>query len=246
MKKYFIIKTALFVLCLSLAMFFISCNETAENNTPTAPVDHIEHDADLGKPPEWYWYTDEPYAIIKINKITDEIISELWHRNHPTRLDSTKIDCSVLYSNGSFRLLPQSGDGSVAIDTVVPPFDSITEIYFPIQSVSKLKDNDIILIKVLWTPMYDVENNDSILYYASELDDEGNAEFFVFNENKIIINEESKKMKSYYPINLFNSNINQIQIILGNEGTIKPLEDGMTVEEVKEFFNMVNIVKTKN
>ena len=67
MKKYFITKTALFVLCLGLTVFFVSCNETDKNNdTPTVPVEyHVD-----SEPPEWAGYTDEPYAIIKINNVT--------------------------------------------------------------------------------------------------------------------------------------------------------------------------------
>jgi hypothetical protein len=235
MKKYF------FAIGLILILIFGGCGEAAKSDNPEKAYEPHE----LGKPPEWSWYIGEPYAIIRINEITDEITEELWHRNYPERLDSAKVNCSILYSNASVNLIPQSGDGSVPDETVVPPFDSVTEIYIPTRSIGKIKDNDIIMIKVLWTPRYDPEKNVDDLYYAPELDDDGNAEFFAFNDNKIVIDEESKKMKSYYSIDGLNSYIDQVQRMLGNDGEIKPLENGMTFEEVKEFFIMANIAKAK-
>jgi len=240
MKKYF--KALLFLICSCAIFIYGGCNDPIKDDTPTEPINYY---VAFTEPPEWSAYTSTPYAIIKINEITDEIIY-LWHRRHPEWLDSVKINCSVLFIYGSgHSLYPDSDGGDGTGINNPPPFDTVTSIYIPIQSINRIKTGDMIMISVLWTNMYDVDSNSYTLHYAPVLDDEGNAEFFMFIDGKINFDGEAINTKSYIPIDHFNSHIDQIQKTLGDNGVIMPLENGMTVDEVKEFFNMITIATEK-
>lgn len=115
----------------------------------------------------------------------------------------------------------------------------LTEIYMPKAFASELTGGMTFLIQV------DRKNQDGTWYYFPVLTEDGEPEYFLFSEGKLVISDREKAFSSYELIEELN-NVILFELKGGIYEDLLPavvITDGCSVEEVQAYFEALGILR---
>ena len=246
-KKRYILKPALavammlLVVCgLVLAIPFFTRNQTTitppdtssnsitppdtskDSITPPDTSEIIDHPpAELAT---WYWCSMEPYAIIEIEEITDDVVTSYEY-------EYVKIKCKIVDSFNTSRFNSDpSFDGS---GMKYVPFEEIEEIYVTKRSVDRFENEKTVLI-------YVERIINGRYYYGPRVNDDGVSEFFSIVDGRLQLKEDDYNAFSFLPLEELNDALGSHW---GKESNVKKaipkkkIGSGMTIDEIIEYFN---------
>ena len=199
-------------------------------------------------PSLWEGVVDTPYAVVKINEISNETI-RLSQNGVLQNYVKIKGEVIFSYSTERFENVYSSLDDTDVTDLKVVAFNSIREFYITEQSSSLLTNFDTIFISVVKM------NMDGQFYYGPATNDQGISEYLPVVNDKLQINEEDYNTRSFVPIKILNDTIDELREYIERGGTetdftkalpCKKITSETTVEEINLYFEAWGYAKTLN
>lgn len=211
---------------LYLNKYILFVYETKENiisaqPTSTPPPTHYAVNTRIVEPEDWYYKAKIPYAIISISSQSDERIRYSLD-NHGNEIFFVKTECKVLFSHCINNIIHK---------IYGTPFDKTTVFYVPESVVEEMIEAEAVLVQVT------TRNLNGEYYYTPEITSES-VEYIPITENGL---ETPKVTGQSVTLDILyraidwaanNSRKAQYQKALPE----RKLSDGMSVEEVKDFF----------
>jgi len=233
---------AALVVCFIVSIpLFLRDNETAKEPVSTNPdtpnIPPVQNNQVL-EPSLWVGYADTPYAIVKINEITDDML-KLSQNGVIQNYIKIIGEVNTSYNTECFNVGENSKNDFI--------FDETTEFYITEKSIDKFNSLDTVLIRVFQM------NLNYRFYYGPITNDDGISECLPIVDSKLQIKDEDYNSRSFVPLQHLNNALGEIKEYLDRGGEENALTqaipmikiiNGTTVEEIDEFLKDWHTAKT--
>jgi len=185
-------------------------------------------------PPLWAGAMGTPYAVIRIDEITDETV-ELSQDHTKVKYRRVVGAVEMSFFTDEFSVLhPQDGSGVAHVEA----FDSLTSFYLSEASMHEWQAYQWIMISVKRM------NLNGAYYYGAVVDEDGKSEFYPLIDGKLQV--DSLEKRSFLSLSIINETIREIRRHYdkgGNGSAVmeafpkNEFASGMTMEEIQTFFS---------